>query len=199
MHHPDGMIFQAERAPRQRERTPVAAIGASPRQPIRRTAWREGEWQSPAPAPGYARHVGAHGTAVALEDYAKDLRSRLRVDTKGAGVLNCERLLLRSRRLRQEVVGLAASGKCATRAVGGMEAVPRPSNRFGSGRLAVGARCLVGGVRQPTVLDGCYRRPEGAAASTDADCAQAIVRPAEDCRRLKQCLMTPGTHGIFHC
>jgi hypothetical protein len=28
-------------------------------------------------------YVGAHGTAVALEDYAKDLRSRLRVDTKG--------------------------------------------------------------------------------------------------------------------
>ncbi len=27
-------------------------------------------------------YVGAHGTAVALEDYAKDLRSRLRVDTQ---------------------------------------------------------------------------------------------------------------------
>ena len=33
----------------------------------------------------------------------------------------------------------------------------------------------------------------------DAGCAQAIVRPGEDCRRLKQCLMTPGTHGIFQC
>ncbi len=42
-------------------------------------------------------YVGAHGTAVALEDYAKDLRSRLRVDTKGAGVSNCERLLPQDR------------------------------------------------------------------------------------------------------
>jgi hypothetical protein len=45
----------------------------------------------------------------------------------------------------------------------------------------------------------CYRRSEGAAASTDADCAPTIVRPGDDCRRLKQCLMTPGTHGIFQC
>jgi hypothetical protein len=87
----------------------------------------------------------------------------------------------------EEVVGFAASGKCAGRAVGGMEAVSRPSQPVWIGRLAVGARCLVGGVRQPTVRDGCYRRPEDAAASTDADCAQAIVRPGEDCRRLKQC------------
>jgi hypothetical protein len=46
---------------------------------------------------------------------------------------------------------------------------------------------------------GEYCRPEGAAVSTDVGCAQAIVRPGEDCRRLKQCLMTPGTHGIFQC
>jgi hypothetical protein len=50
-----------------------------------------------------------------------------------------------------------------------------------------------------TVRGRGYRRPECAAASTDAGCAQAIVRPGEDCRRLKQCLMTPGTHGIFQC
>jgi uncharacterized protein len=30
-------------------------------------------------------------------------------------------------------------------------------------------------------------------------CAQAIVRRGEDCRRLRQCLMTPGTHVIFQC
>ena len=30
-------------------------------------------------------------------------------------------------------------------------------------------------------------------------CAQAIVRPGEEGRRLKQCLVTPGTHGIFQC
>src|SRR5688572_2602779 len=53
----------------------------------------------------------------------------------------------------------------------------------------------VGGVRRPTVRGRCYRRPEGAATSTDAGCAQAIVRPGDDCRRLKQCLTTPGTHA----
>jgi hypothetical protein len=72
-------------------------------------------------------------------------------------------------------------------------------SRFGWGRLAIGARCLVGGVPRPTVRGRCYRRPEGAAASTDAGCAPTIVRPGEDCRRLKQCLTTPGTHGIFQC
>ena len=46
---------------------------------------------------------------------------------------------------------------------------------------------------------GAIADQRGAAASTDAGCAQAIVRPGEDCRRLKQCLMTPGTHGIFQC
>ena len=45
----------------------------------------------------------------------------------------------------------------------------------------------------------CYRRPEGAAASTDAGRAQAIVRPGDDCRRVEQCLTTPGTRGIFQC
>ena len=99
----------------------------------------------------------------------------------------------------EEVVGLAASGKYAARAVGGTEA-GSPAVSTSLDRVVwPSARCLVGGVRQPTVRDGCYRRQEGAAASTDADCAQAIVRPGEDCRRLKQCLMTPGTHGIFQC
>jgi hypothetical protein len=100
----------------------------------------------------------------------------------------------------EEVVGLAASGKYAARAVGGMEA-GSPAVSTGLDRVVwPSARAVsVGGVRQPTVRDGRYRWPEGAAASTDADCAQAIVRPGEDCRRLKQCLMTPGTHGIFQC
>jgi hypothetical protein len=39
---------------------------------------------------------------------------------------------------------------------------------------------------------------EGVASARRAR-AQAIVRPGEDCRRLKQCLTTPGTHGIFQC
>jgi|tagenome__1003787_1003787.scaffolds.fasta_scaffold20674502_2 hypothetical protein len=47
--------------------------------------------------------------------------------------------------------------------------------------------------------DGAAGGQGGAAASTDAGCAQAIVRPGEDCRRSKQCSMTPGTHGIFQC
>ena len=76
---------------------------------------------------------------------------------------------------------------------------PGRLSRFGWGRLAVGARGVVGGVRRPTVWGRCYRRPEVAAVSTDAGCAQAIVRPGEDCRRLKQCLMTLGIHGIFQC
>jgi Repeat of unknown function (DUF5907) len=76
---------------------------------------------------------------------------------------------------------------------------PGRLGRFGWGRLAVGARGVVGGVRRPTVWGRCYRRPEVAAVSTDAGCAQAIVRPGEDCRRLKQCLMTLGIHGIFQC
>jgi hypothetical protein len=45
----------------------------------------------------------------------------------------------------------------------------------------------------------CGRRTESAAAATDAGGAPALVRPGEDCRRLKQCLMTPGTHVIFQC
>ena len=35
--------------------------------------------------------------------------------------------------------------------------------------------------------------------STDAGCAPTIVRPGDDCRRVEQCLMTPGAHGIFQC
>jgi hypothetical protein len=48
-------------------------------------------------------------------------------------------------------------------------------------------------------LKALIGRPEGAAASTDAGRAQAIVRPGDDWRRLKQCLTTPGTHVIFQC
>jgi hypothetical protein len=51
----------------------------------------------------------------------------------------------------------------------------------------------------PRSGDGAAARTEDAAASTDAGCAQAVVRPGEDCSRLEQCLMTPGTHGIFQC
>ena len=53
----------------------------------------------------------------------------------------------------------------------------------------------------PTVegLKALMGRRAGAAASTDAGRAQAIVRPGDDCRRLKQCLTTPGTHVIFQC
>jgi hypothetical protein len=29
--------------------------------------------------------------------------------------------------------------------------------------------------------------------------ASASMSLCRDCRRLKQCLMTPGTHGIFQC
>jgi len=77
----------------------VAAIGASLRRANRCTA-RGAEGVDIAAASARIMHVlyvGAQGTAVALEDYAKDLRSRLRVDTKGAGVSNCERLLPQDR------------------------------------------------------------------------------------------------------
>ena len=75
---------------------------------------------------------------------------------------------------------------------------PGRLGRFGWGRLAVGARCRWWR-SSAHGLGTVLRRPEGAAASTDAGCAQAIVRPGEDCRRLKQCLMTLGIHGIFQC
>ena len=46
------------------------------------------------------------------------------------------------------------------------------------------------------------RSGDGAAAGQRMPLLQrmrAAVRPGEDCRRLKQCLTTPGTHVIFQC
>jgi hypothetical protein len=49
------------------------------------------------------------------------------------------------------------------------------------------------------VIAGKDRLGIEAVASAHARCAQTIVRPGQDCRRLKWCLMTPGIHGIFQC
>jgi len=82
----------------------VAAIGASLRRANRCTA-RGAEGVDIAAASARIMHVlyvGAQGTAVALEDYAKDLRSRLRVDTQRRRRLELRATASpRSRRLRR--------------------------------------------------------------------------------------------------
>lgn len=82
----------------------MAAIGAS----LRRGQSAYGTWRRRG---GHRRrqrrimhvlYVGAQGTAVALEDYAKDLRSRLRVDTQRRRRLELRATASpRSRRLRR--------------------------------------------------------------------------------------------------
>lgn len=97
--------LSAERAPYVSAReTPMAAIGAS----LRRGQSAYGTWRRGG---GHRRrqrrimhvlYVGAQGTAVALEDYAKDLRSRLRVDTQRRRRLELRATASpRSRRLRR--------------------------------------------------------------------------------------------------
>jgi len=99
------MIFQAERAPYMsaREGRPWLRSAPVPDEPIgvRHVAPRE--WTSPPPARiMHVLYVGAQGTAVALEDYAKDLRSRLRVDTQRRRRLELRATASpRSRRLRR--------------------------------------------------------------------------------------------------
>jgi hypothetical protein len=74
----------------------MAAIGASPRRANRRTAHGAEGRVDIAAARARIMHVlyvGAHGTAVALEDYAKTFAVACALTPKGAGVSNCERLL----------------------------------------------------------------------------------------------------------
>ena len=89
--------------------------------------------------------------------------------------------------------------RTAASAVGGMgyqRPVPGHLSPFGWNHLAVGARCLVGGVRRPTVRGRCYRRPEGAAASTDA---LQLCSARRRLQEVEQGLTTSGTYGIFEC
>jgi hypothetical protein len=63
--------------------------------------------------------------------------------------------------------------------------------------------CFVNSQRVGAVVDQATTEKDRlgieAVASARRARAQAIVRPGEECRRLKQCLMTPGTHVIFQC
>ena len=63
--------------------------------------------------------------------------------------------------------------------------------------------CFVNSQRVGAVVDQATTEKDRlgieAVASARRARARAIVRPGEECRRLKQCLMTPGTHVIFQC
>jgi hypothetical protein len=104
----------------------MAAIGAS----LRRGQSAYGTWRRGG---GHRRrqrrimhvlYVGAQGTAVALEDYAKDLRSRLRVDTQRRRRLELRATASpRSRRLRLCFPVSKSSSRLAARG-GGTGATP---------------------------------------------------------------------------
>ena len=99
----------------------------------------------------------------------------------------------------EEVVGFAASGKCAGRAVGGMEAVSRPSQPVwigSSGRRRALSRRRCSSAHGP----GRVLSPaKGCRCVNGWGLRASYCSAGEDCRRLKQCLMTPGIHGIFQC
>jgi predicted CoA-binding protein len=87
--------------------------------------------------------------------------------------------------------------------------VRAPRGEWGFRRLAEVAGgsvvdCFVNSQRVGAVVDQATTEKERLGIEAvwlqlGVRCAQAIVRPGEDCRRLKQCLMTPGTHVIFQC
>jgi hypothetical protein len=82
-------------------------------------------------------YVGAHGTAVALREYATDLRSRLRVDTRRRRPLElrptvreiqaAEVMLSRFEVFEQLVAGFVAAHPVAASALGEVRQIPRPS------------------------------------------------------------------------
>jgi hypothetical protein len=82
-------------------------------------------------------YVGAHGTAVALREYATDLRSRLRVDTRRrrpvelrptvGEIQAAEVMLSRFEVFEQLVAGFVAAHPVTASALGEVRQIPRPS------------------------------------------------------------------------